>query len=416
MRTLKIVLKVLAGLVIAPWVLIGVLFIWWNVRRPPPFATPAVLKHENSVAVAAGKDLRTQHLSNTDLVDYRGLFFLIHARTKWHLEDRNGALVVQRSADAKAWEEVARITVPGTDVRDPKFAVIGGRLFLYFLPNTAFDPSPKTTYWTVSDDGVHWQEPREVEGIRLPDGKGGWTLSKSWNYWRPKSRDGRTWYMLASGPLPGAAKRVSVLIRSTDGLRWEMVSPVWTVFGNGEPEMEFQSDGSIIACLRCGSLGTGGYEFGNATGNTVIAVSRPPYAEWSTAHSFITRLDGSTMFTVGGRVFAAGRNHLGPRADLGNHLATKRTAIYEVKRDRLVHLFDLPSSGDTAYTGVVIRGDDVYVSYYSPPVEKDLPWIAAICFQPRTDIRVSRFSASGLLAVADAAAAGAGAAAAPKGE
>jgi hypothetical protein len=172
--------------------------------------------------------------------------------------------------------------------------------------------------------------------------------------------------------------------------------------------MEFLDDGGIIACLRCGGLGVGGYEFGNPTANTVIAVSRLPYTEWSTAHSFITRLDGATLFTVGGRVFAAGRNHLGPRRDLGNHLATKRTAVYEVTRDRLVHLFDLPSSGDTAYTGVVIRGDGVYVSYYTPPITKDLPWIAAICFQPRTDIRISRFSAAGLLAVADAAVAAKG--------
>ena len=416
MRALKIVLKVVAGLVIAPWALIGVLFIWWNVRRPPSFVTPAELKHENWIAVAAGKDLRTQHLSNTDLIRFRDSFFLVHARTKWHLEDRRGALVVQRSADARQWEEVARITVPNTDVRDPKFAVIGGRLFMYFLPNTSFDPSPKTTYWTVSDDGVSWQAPREVEGIWLPDGKGGWTLSRSWNFWRPKSRDGRTWYMLASGPLPGTSPRVSVLIRSVDGLRWEMVSPVYTAHGNGEPEMEFQDDGSIIACLRCGGLGVPGYEFGNPTANTVIAVARPPYTEWSTAHSFITRLDGSTMFSVGGRMFAAGRNHLGPRRDLGNHLATKRTAIYEVRRDRLVHLFDLPSSGDTAYTGVVVRGDDIFVSYYTPPIERDLPWIAAICFQPRTDIRISRFSGRGLLAVADAAARAAGSAPVPKGD
>jgi hypothetical protein len=81
-----------------------------------------------------------------------------------------------------------------------------------------------------------------------------------------------------------------------------------------------------------------------------------------------------------------------------------------------VHLFDLPSSGDTAYTGVVVRGDDVFVSYYTPPIRRDLPWIAAICFLPRTDIRISRFSGRGLLAVADAAARAAGSAPAPRGD
>ncbi|HDP79272.1 MAG TPA: hypothetical protein ENN21_00350 [Spirochaetes bacterium] len=196
---------------------------------------------------------------------------------------------------------------------------------------------------------------------------------------------------------------ITVLLKSTDGVNWSEVSEVYTAFGNGEPAMEFMPDKSIIAVLRCGSLGTGGYEFGNATGNTIIAISKPPYREWSYAHSFITRLDGATLFPVRGRIFAAGRNHLGPRFDMGNHLAKKRTAIYEVKRDRLVHLFDLPSNGDTSYTGVVTRGDTVYVSYYTCPITKDYPWIAGICFLPKTDVRIAQFSAAGMLKLADQA-------------
>ena len=409
MRLLKLVLKIAGGVFLLPVLLISVAAIYWDLRSPPPFEADPALKLEHWVAVPAGDDPAREHASNTDLVHYRGSFFLIHAQTKWHLEDKNGALVVQKSADARNWEEVKRITVPDTDVRDPKFAVINGRLFLYFLPNKNFDPDPRTTYWSVSDDGVNWRMPEELVTVttrHIVDGEPKRVTSGGWMLWRPKTRDGKTWYVVAFGRKPmtefsGFRNQITILLETQDGVNFEEVSEVYTAHGNGEPTLEFLPDGGIIATLRCSSLGTGGYLMGNPTANTIIATSSPPYAEWSYAHSFITRLDGATLFPVGGRIFAVGRNHMGPRSDLGNHFSPKRTAFYEVERDKLTHLFDVPSTGDTAYTGVVVRGDDVYASYYTPPIDKEYPWIFSICYKTKTEIRIAKVSGAGLLECAD---------------
>mgnify|MGYP006284846317 FL=1 len=416
MDILKKVLMVLGGLFLVPVLVISLLLFYWDLRNPPSFEADPVVKLETWTAIPPGDSLATQHNSNTDMIWFRGSFYLVHAQTKWHLEDKDGALLVQRSKDAREWEEVARVTVPGTDVRDPKFAIIKGKLFMYFLPNWSFDPYPTTTYWTVSDDGTRWKEPRELNTVSIyqegEKGKKQMVQTAGWKLWRPKTRDGKTWYVIASGLKPGTrdlkekfaemdVHDITVLLKTTDGVHWEEVSEVYTAHGNGEPCMEFMPNGDIIATLRCGSLGVPGYEFGNPTGNTIIAYSKEPYEEWSYAHSFITRLDGATLFPLKGRIFAVGRNHLGPRTDMGNHLATKRTAFYEVKRDRLIHLFDLPSSGDTAYTGVVQRGNTIYASYYTPPVDKDYPWIVPICFKPKTEIRMAKVSAKGLLEYAD---------------
>lgn len=404
MKTWKLILKIIGGMFLAPVLLVSLLAIYWDLRSPPAFDTDPILKLDHWAAVPAGNDPRKQHKSNTDMIHYKGSFFLIHAQTKWHLEDKNGALIVQKSNDTKNWQEVARLTVPDTDVRDPKFAIIQGRLFLYFLPNLYFDPLPQTTFWSVSDDGITWQKPQElvtVTSIHRVNGQPKKVTSGGWDLWRPKTNDNKTWYVVAFGKKPTHQNTISILIKTQDGRNWEEVSEVYSAHDNAEPTMEFLPDGGIIATLRCGSLGTTGYQFGNPTGNTVIAVSSPPYKQWSYAHSFITRLDGATLFPLGGRIFAVGRNHLGPRLDLGNHMATKRTAFYEVTRDRLVHLFDLPSNGDTAYTGVVVRGDDIYTSYYTPPIDKEYPWVFAICFKPRTEIRIAKVSAAGLLKYAD---------------
>ena len=409
MGLLKLVLKIAGGVFLLPVLLISVAAIYWDLRGPASFDADPVLKLEHWVAVPAGDDPAREHASNTDLIHYKGSFFLIHAQTKWHLEDKKGALVVQRSSDARDWEEVARITVPNTDVRDPKFAIINGRLFLYFLPNLSLDPDPRTTYWSVSDDGIEWRTPEElatVTTLQHVDGGTKRVTSAGWMLWRPKTRDGETWYVVAFGRKPmsefsGFRNQITILLKTRDGLNFEEVSEVYTAHGNGEPTLEFLPDGSIIATLRCSSLGTHGYLMGNPTSNTVIATSPAPYIEWSHAHSFITRLDGATLFPVGGRIFAVGRNHMGPRMDLGNHFSPKRTAFYEVEKDKLTHLFDLPSNGDTAYTGVAMRGDDIYSSYYTSPIDKEYPWIFAICYKTKTEIRIGKVSAAGLLRCAD---------------
>lgn len=424
MKVIKKILILIGFLFLFPVLFISTLTIYWQLRTPPSFDVDPVLKLETWTAVPPGDNIRTQHNANTDLIFYDGYFYLIHAQSKWHLEDKNGALLVKRSIDAREWETVAKITVPDTDVRDPKFAIIRDRLFVYFLPNRHFDPEPETTYFTSSDDGVIWDVPRELDTISVtnyyPDGTSEKVTSGGWNLWRPKSFDNETWYVMASGKkyaedVPfnyggriegyqveeeGKAHMI-ILIKTNDGVSWEEVSDVYVAKGVFEPCLEFTPEGKIISTIRSSSLGTGGYAFGNPTANTIIAVSEYPYTYWECFHSFITRLDGATLFELDGRIFAAGRNHLGPRFDMGNNVAKKRTAFFEVKENGLLFLFDLPSNGDTSYTGVAERGDDIYVSYYTCPINKDYPWVLGVCFLPKTEIRMAKLSASGLLDFAD---------------
>ncbi len=413
MKIVKIALRVITAIILFPVILISLLIIYWDMRKPPQYVYDPLLQF-NSYIITTSDDPLKWHNSNTDLIFYNGFYYCVHAQTKWHLYDDNGYLLIRRSSDAKNWEDVAQLVVSGKDVRDPKFAIIKNNLFVYFLINEKFDPSPHTTYWSFTKDGIDWSIPKELKTIVVNHHtQKGMTkvMQGGWNLWRPKTHDNKVWYVIASGKKPlllptgqpqdTDVSTITVLLSSTDGIIWKEVSEVYTAYGNGEPELEFLPDGSIIATLRCGSLGTGGYEFGNPTGNTIIATAKKPYTTWSYAHSFITRLDGATLFSIKGRIFAAGRNHLGPRFDLGNHVAKKRTAIYEVLPDRLIHLFDLPSNGDTAYTGVVLKDGLVYVSYYTCPIEKDYPWIIGICFKSKTDVRMATFSMDGLVKVAD---------------
>jgi hypothetical protein len=49
--------------------------------------------------------------------------------------------------------KVAELGVAGEDIRDPKFAAIGDRLFLYALPNRGFAAVPYGTVYATSTGG-----------------------------------------------------------------------------------------------------------------------------------------------------------------------------------------------------------------------------------------------------------------------
>jgi len=329
------------------------------------------------------------HNSNTDLLFWRDRFWLVHAASPWHLGSTRSRLVVRSSPDARTWTERARLALPGHDVRDPKLAVMGGRLHLYALKNSGTLATPEGTVLAVSEDGSSWSD----FGAVGPEG---------WLFWRPKTRDGETWYVPAYWKEHGA----SILLRSGDGRRWERVSTIHEGDGNDETAVEFLPDGRLLATARLEV--TPDTLLGHDEAGTLLAVAEPPYTEWKRRRTGAERLDGPVLFPHAGRVFAVARRQEG-RGFLtrpGGVWSRKRTALYEVTPERLLVLSDLPSSGDTSYAGAVLRDGFLYSDYYTSDPRRDPPWLLGM-FLP-TDIRMARVPLAALVERADAATVGDG--------
>lgn len=346
--------------------------------RPNRAEVSATLEMESWDVVANG-----EHNSNTDMIFWRDQFWLVHAASPYHLGTPKSRLVIRRSSDTRSWETVATLRVPGKDIRDPKFAPIGGRLFLYALPNSGVMATPEGTVVSISEDGTTWSEFQSVG-------------PKGWLFWRPKSVDGRAWYVSAYWWDHGE----SILLRSLDGLEWEQVSTIYQGEGNDETAIEFLPDGRLLATARLEV--TPDTLTGNNDASTLLAVAKPPFERWTYQKSQVTRLDGPVLFSHAGRVFAVARHqpgHRGPLTQLGGMWSRKRTALYEVTALRLTHLSDLPSAGDTTYAGVVLRDGVAYIDYYTSAIDRDYPWFLGM-FLP-TDIRMARVSLDSLVALAD---------------
>ena len=249
---------------------------YWFLRPRVAGVDPDVVRETWDV-VADGA-----HNSNTDLIFWSGRFYLCHQTSPYHLGSRRSRLLLWRSSDARTWEKVTEFKAERGEYRDPKFAAIRDRLFLYALPNLTLMAEPVTTVFTSTADGVSWAPAVEID----PPG---------WLYWRPKTRDGATWYVTAYWHEHGK----SILLRSDDGVRWSIVSQIYGGERNDETDFEFLPDGRMLATAR---LEGNGNEWGDSTASTLIAVAPPPYEEWTYSRSRVTRLDGPCLFPYNGRV------------------------------------------------------------------------------------------------------------------
>ncbi len=389
LKTLLKVLKwigiVLGSLVGAILVALLVLFAYWYLRPNRAQVDPNVVLQ--SWDIANDKN----HNSNTDMIQWQGKFFLAYVSSPFHFGSSKSILHIQRSGDlGHTWSEVTAFSAGGgEDIRDPKLAVIGSRLFLYALKNVTFTAEPFVTVYSYTEDGSTWTP---FETIASLDG---------WLFWRPKTMDGATYYNAAYWHDHGKA----VLLKSSDGIDWQIVSYIHEGQHEDETEIEFLPDGRLIATARLEYDSFGDGAFGHPLGATLITVSDPPYATWTDLlQSRVTRLDGPYLFSYNGRVYAVGRyqpdlGHSGPFTAQGSVMARKRTSLFEVRTNGLAYLTDLPSAGDTAYEGLVVVGDKAYISYYTSPINHDYAWFLGM-ISP-SQVRMAEVDLPALQALAD---------------
>jgi len=168
------------------------------------------------------------------------------------------------------------------------------------------------------------------------------------------------------------------LFRSEDGVAWTKVGLILSHYDDVHSEAELQFFGenheTAVSLIRLDNQG-------NLTaGQTAVCTASAPFETWECGRRFEQRIDGPTWVVRrdGDRVrnFVFARKHLA--------CTFKRTAAYEILGDltdplaeiRVCEIQELASSGDTAYTALVpLDADRSLLSWYSSPVDQELPWL-----------------------------------------
>lgn len=375
--------KIMKGFLVGLWVFgvfLGSVLLYWYLR-------PNTAEVNKAIVVDSWLAVTGQHNSNTDLIYWNQteMYYLIHDRRPFHLGSTDARLILWNSTDARTWTKVTEFSVPGNDIRDPKFVVIGSRLFMYALKNVGVIATPYQTIYTSTENGSYWESFQDI-------------AHAGWLFWRPKTNDNATWYVPAYWHEHGE----SILLNSTDGINWNIISTIWVGEGNDETAIEFLPDGRMICTARL--EGTADTLFGSSNASTLIATSAYPFIDW-TSHikSRVTRLDGPVLFSYNEKTYAIARYQIGPRTfftELGSVFSGKRTSIFLVNETTgLTRLTDLPSAGDTSYAGVVKNGTELIVSYYTSDITKDYSWLLGMVSD--SDIRMAKIDLTALNALAE---------------
>jgi hypothetical protein len=222
---------------------------------------------------------------------------------------------------------------------------------------------PYTTVFSTSRDGSNWTPWQDVSPA-------------NWVFWRPKTNDGKTWYVAADD----RRAKQSALFSSLDGITWNKVSLIYSGEFHAEIELGFLTNHDLLCTIRV--EGTEGHP------RTLIGHAQFPYKAWSLSPSYLTRLDGAASFVYQGQVFSAGRFEPDPLFKMGNYLNRKRTSLFRISPHELSWLSDLPSSGDTGYAAVVVLDDTAFIAYYTSDPDTNYPWVVGQ-FRP-TQIRLAR--------------------------
>lgn len=331
------------------------------------------------------------HNSNTNLIYWKGDFYLVHQTSPQHWTSSESKIIIRKSSDGENFDKIiATLDYNGIDIRDPKFAEIEGKLFLYALPNKGYYGLPfnvpYTTVYSYSEDGKEWTDWEEIKG----DAEG-------FNFWRPKTYDNITWYVTAHDIPVGGLK----LFKSTNGKDWDKVSTIYNQDLVSETAMEFLPNGDIICVSRCEV--TSGL-IGDFRAYTLISVAESPYDEWEQEKSYVTKLDGPAIFLnpEDNNTYAVGRYEpeaKGVFTSTGSFFNKKRSSIFLLEQDKLVYLSDLPSGGDTSYFGTVVKGAYVYLSYYTSDFDRDYIWFQGMIMP--SYIMVAKIKLNSLVEIAD---------------
>lgn len=301
-----------------------------------------------------------QHSNNNlDVVKFKGKYYLAFRTAPTHYASRKTVMYVVSSIDLENWNYETEIRL-GRDLREPKFAVYHDTLNLYFFTagQSMFSFSPQQLMMVRTIGGNFWTPPASIHMAGFVP-------------WRVRERND-TLYMSAYYGINLYRKTHKSDLRlfySTDAVNWRKISklPQIDVLSAEEGEFIFDKAGNLYATVRL-----------EGTGALICKADKCCINNWvqvRTKHKY----DSALMFCHNDDIYLVSRRNMdGPMDKKKNRTNEKQrrirnmvrywwtrkvTALFKLNKSdlSLSLVTDLPSTGDTAFPGIVPLGDDDYL-------------------------------------------------------
>ncbi|MCA9541440.1 MAG: hypothetical protein KC620_21230, partial [Myxococcales bacterium] len=321
--------------------------------------------------------------NNLDLVLHDGRLFFVFRTAPSHFASDQTVLYVMSTTDQQTWRYEGAFH-EGTDLREPRFLSIGGRLFLFYArlgdDPLAFEPGgARRVEYRGPDD---WTPPEPVfDAGFIP-----------WRFQHDGDRALLIGYRGGENIYAGDDPIDVEWLQSRDGLDWQPVAPGHPVVLHGgvsETAFALLPDGGVVAVGRNEAGDERGF------GARICRASADALGDW-TCRDEPRKFDSPVAFRQGDAVWLIGRRNVTETGayDLGGEgtiiqrrlrnladywVHPKRCALWRVDPEALTvtHVLDLPSAGDTCFASVLPLDADQWLvyDYSSPETQPDLAWM-----------------------------------------
>lgn len=284
------------------------------------------------------------HKAFTDLIYFNNQFFLTYRESNAHVYGRDGIVKVYNSQDATDWKLLKEFKVNGVDLRDPKFSVNGEELSLYihgskYQGQKLIELSDYTSKFSISNG---WQTLQNVALDNLKTNTSKITGNEAWP-WRI------TWYNNIAYAFGYSADNQIDLYTSADGLYFKgtntsFVPNNYFSYAN-EATIRANSKGVFYAVIR------------GKQDIFLVKSSNNQSKSWEV-------FDKIPAFAFGGPNFLFYNNKM---LITGRDSNIMKVVLYSYDLDTNTYKqsYVFPSGGDCGYAGMVIKGDELWVSYFS---------------------------------------------------
>lgn len=312
--------------------------------------------------------------NNLDVIQFGGKYFLAFRNAPNHFASRKARMIILSSTDMENWT-LDKIIHVNNDMREPRFAEINNKLFLYFFEagHVFYKFQPQHVHYCVYSGDSTWTDPTLIPNL------------DNFIIWRIR-KWGNTLYMSASNGEYKDGEKIGEqlwIYQSTDGIHWEPITKEPQLRHPRsvcEGEFLFDQQGNIWGVARL-----------EVDGSYTFKIDKDSIKHKWNPHYSSYKYDSSLMFENDGDFYLIARRNLDgdgsfvrkeekyKKNRIRYSLTKKKTALFKLDTNTMewVHIKDFASTGDTAFPGIVKTSDSEYVvfNYSSNIHKKDKNWI-----------------------------------------
>ncbi len=322
-------------------------------RRPRNF---------NSVKVTKIWDY-APHNAFTDLIRYEGKYYCTFREGTAHIPADDGSgkgkIRILVSSDGENWVSFALLEKKEYDLRDPKLSITPDGKLMVLMGGTIYDVLQRLTHVSFLDrEHNRFSQPIPINVNNAIRSNYDWLWRLTWF-----NGEG---YGVVYSKENNIHSKVS-LVKTIDGINYNLVSSLNVGNVPGESTVYINADKKMQILMRREAVG-------------LLGLSAPPYVTWEWKELYLD-LGSGTMIPL----FLGGPNMIPFKDDefiIGTRFTRDNKTLTSLflmnKLGVLRKILDLPSGGDTSYPGLLINGNELWVSYYSSHEGKTSVYLAKI--------------------------------------